>query len=366
MVSRASSMANPCTGLSHSKNMSQRIDRFAEILQSDIVSCPNDQPCEGGEPVCWITGSSLPVMDLLRGHDVPESLWDDVVCKLRCPKCDSQIEIPQDVGVKPQSEISHEQRIEKALNRHSRKLHEFAQSLKTTPYLGALHSTGKRIVQEIGAFTETSLTNENWFRARRVDSPAPMTTDDLRPPDPKKHKISEGRFHHFGQACWYLADDSKTAAAEATSSGETLAWVQAWKIERLSKVLDLRPWQADDDRVSDHDGEPVDIPLLPVALIFGDHLSAKPDRESNWRPEYFVPRFVADAARRAGFSGILFQSTRFYGKNLVIFDPLAALLPVGSPKLIVLDRRDTAGRDGMFLYQGFPISVSDLSGIDCP
>lgn len=193
-----------------------------------------------------------------------------------------------------------------------------------------------------------------------------MTVDDLRPPDPKKHTIPEGRFNHFGQACWYLADNPEVAAAEVTSAAERLTWVQQWKIEELGNVLDLRAWHADDDRVYDHDGELIDFPLLSIALIFGDYLNAKPERESNWRPEYFVARFVADAARRAGFSGIWFRSTRAFGENLVLFDAAAPVLPVGNPTLVRLDERDAERRDGLFLYQGFPISVTDIPDLRMP
>jgi len=346
--------------------MSRRVDRYAEKIQEDIVSCPNEQSYEDGEVVCWITGSPISVMDLLMEHNVPNRLWDEVVSRLRCPECDTPIEIWQEVGTKPQLEISHEQRIEKALKRNNERLSEFTGFLKNFPYLGALHPTGKRIVKEIEGLTETTLKNKCWFRARRVDSPTPMTIDDLRPPDPQRHSIPEGRFNHFGQACWYLADDPKVAAAEATSSAERLTWVQEWKIEEVSKVLDLRARHAEDDQAYDHEGHPIHFPLLPVALVFGDHLSAKPERESAWRPEYFVPRFVADAARRAGFSGMLFRSTRSYGENLVLFDPRTPLIPVATPKLVCLDEKEAERRDGLFLYQGFAISVADIPDLGMP
>jgi hypothetical protein len=334
--------------------MPKQIERFVEKVQEDILACPNEQIYDG-TAISWSY-----LEDILIDRHVPKRLWNDVVNQLRCPKCDSTFQIWYKVGIKPQFEIRHEQRIEKARKRHDEELFKFANFLRSNPYLGALYPTGKRIVKEIEKIAGISITNQNWFRARRVDSPIPMTIDDLRPPDPQKKEIPEGRFNHFGQACWYLADDTTAAAAEVTSSKERLTWVQEWKIEKVSNVLDLRAWQADDDRAYDHEGEPMDFPLLPIALIFGDYLSAKPEKESSWRPEYFVPRFVADAARRAGFSGIWFRSTRSFGENLVLFDAHTPLLPVGTPNLVRLDEKDAERRDGLFLYQGFPISVADI------
>jgi len=346
--------------------MTRLIERYSQKLQGNIVSCPNDQPCEGGEVVCWTNGSAISLQDLLMDNNVPENMWDEVVSELRCPKCDSPFDIWQEVGTKSQSDIGHEQRIEKALKRHSKKLSEFTEYLRISPLLGASHSIGKRIIKEIGSFSKSRLTNQNWFRARRVDSATPMTIDDLRLPDPNKHEIREGRFNHFGQACWYLADDSKAAASEATSLSDRLAWVQEWKIEHIHDVLDLRAWQAEDDRAFNHEGEVIEFSLLQIALIFRDHLGAKRQDEQKWHPEYLVPRFVADAARRAEFSGILFQSTRAFSNNLVLFDAQAALTPIGKPNLISLEQAEVDRRDGIFLYQGFPVSPSDIPKIGIP
>jgi len=182
-----------------------------------------------------------------------------------------------------------------------------------------------------------------------------MTTADLQPPNPERDEIPEGRFNHFGQACWYLSNEAEAAAAEVTSSEERLAWVQGWKVEHARNVLDLRAWYADDDRAFDQEGRPLAFPLLAIALIFGDHLSETSERKCALRPEYLVPRFVADAARHAGYSGILFKSVRSLGENLILFDGQAALIPVGEPKLTQLDEPTVGIRDGLFMHQGFPV-----------
>ena len=44
------------------------------------------------------------------------------------------------------------------------------------------------------------------------------------------------------------------------------------------------------------------------------------DRKKAWKPGYLVPRFVMDAAKLAGFEGILYRSARaLEGQNLVLF-----------------------------------------------
>ena len=61
----------------------------------------------------------------------------------------------------------------------------------------------------------------------------------------------------------------------------------------------------------------------------------RPDPGSPWKPEYFVPRFVADAARAAGFRGILYCSTRFEGYNAVLFAwTKREIRPLGEPGIV--------------------------------
>ena len=58
-----------------------------------------------------------------------------------------------------------------------------------------------------------------------------------------------------------------------------------------------------------------------------------PPRDSPWKPEYFVPRYIADCAREAGFKAIRFQSARAYGTNIVLFEwDDASIRPLGEPQ----------------------------------
>ena len=137
--------------------MSEQIERNIEKVQQDIIACPNEQVYDG-TAVSWSC-----LEDVLIDCKVPKRLWKNVVRQLRCPQCESTLEIWYKVGTKPQFEIRHEQRIEKALKRHNESLFEFSNFLRSNPYLGALHPIGKRIVKEIGTFAGTSITNQSWF-----------------------------------------------------------------------------------------------------------------------------------------------------------------------------------------------------------
>lgn len=59
------------------------------------------------------------------------------------------------------------------------------------------------------------------------------------------------------------------------------------------------------------------------------------DRLNSWKPQYFVPRYIADCAREKGFNGILFKSVRHWSSNLVLFnyDPMI-VVPEGDPEIV--------------------------------
>lgn len=53
----------------------------------------------------------------------------------------------------------------------------------------------------------------------------------------------------------------------------------------------------------------------------------------------FVPRFVSDCAKQAGFTGIKFSSRKHLDDNLVLFDWEATVVtPIGEPHLLCLPR----------------------------
>jgi hypothetical protein len=278
-----------------------------------------------------VVGHHTDVWDVLISIGVPDDkeIREAVVDGLECPKCGAGIDLSDDVGVRFDFEIDYDIALEKAQRRLGHKLESFAKHLEAYPMLGAAHPVGKRILNEIAAFPRTRLDKTTWYRARRLEGGTQFGPDDIRLP-PSDSVLSPGRFNHLGQAHWYLAESDYTAMSETIEPPDTLAWLQKWTVNPLEPILNLArfgpddPWPNSSSRVDT-------VPLLALAMIFGGHLNREVDRERGWKPEYFIPHYVADAAKRAGFQGIRFTSIGFGDVNLVIFARDAPVEAEGNP-----------------------------------
>jgi hypothetical protein len=334
----------------------ERIDELAATIQREIVSCANEQSIEGGVVVCWISGCPTDLADLLMNHDVPDDLQDEVVGRLRCPCCDSPLEIWQEVGTKYGFEQAHEATVEQALRKDGKKLFDFYGflHLHKSSMLGATHPFGKKIMRELRKAPRISLSKPRWFRAR-VDKthgfgPAPA------------EKVSDQRYNSSRQPCWYFADNAEAAVAEVAPDGK--AWVQVFDVGHLDGLLDLRSWRADDDRVLNKEGDyRPPHGLLVISLVYGDLLTQRnygDDKGRQWKPEYLVTRFVAEAASAEGFMGILCGSVRYPGENLIMFDPAWSPKPLGEPREVALDADALRLREDYFLNQGEAFIIPDF------
>ncbi|MGF6947569.1 hypothetical protein QF028_000062 [Neobacillus sp. B4I6] len=86
------------------------------------------------------------------------------------------------------------------------------------------------------------------------------------------------------------------------------------KTQKPIKVLDLR-------RVNFYsEDKGMDNVILHYMLVHEGRISQETNKEYI-KPEYLVPGFVADCARLHKFEGILFNSTKGKGDNLVLFEP---------------------------------------------
>lgn len=109
----------------------------------------------------------------------------------------------------------------------------------------------------------------------------------------------------------YLSDDPETALCEINKWGDEIKCaMQKYRATEQLKVLDLR---RDDRKLN------LDTDLLLIAVIYNGYLEDIPEQGMSWKPEYFVPRFLADCARLEGFEGIWFSSVWDFGENLAVF-----------------------------------------------
>ena len=311
------------TGISEGYTQ-EDLEQFARAVEALLSKCANGQPWDEGEPV-WLNDHTE-LNYVMDDADVPEDCREEVAELVSCPCCGNSYELWEDVGRKSEGELHYESLMAEWYESHEHRLDEFHEFLTKYPYLGAAHDFGKELRQVISEFPSTAIAGELYYRARRVESGREYAIEDFLPPDPAKCFIGEGRYNHAGQSVMYLGADKIGAALECIREGENRAWVHGFRISRIENVLDL----SDEETWAGENTQ-----LLAFGLMHSGAVRRFADRSNSWKPEYFVPRFIADCAREKGFNGILFKSVRHWNSNLVLFSyDLATVLPEGDPEIV--------------------------------
>lgn len=283
-----------------------------DCLLEEIVGCYNCQPWEQG-PV-WL-GPHVDLEDLLNDCGIEEEHWEEVLEDLQCPSCGTPLtELGDEVEVKSEYDKQVEAILEKAKSvAIIQKLKAFNSHLKEYPYLGLCdpQGTGSEILSKIQGRRGYKLRPREWYRARRINEESRIfASEEMGAPDPRKVYIREGRYNHTGQVFLYLANSPEVAFKEIKSEKQNLCAIQKYKISEDLSVLDLRQDYSDID---------IRVDLLVLAIIYNGFIYRKPLEESSWKPEYFIPRFISDCARKEGYDGILFSTVFGYGENLAVF-----------------------------------------------
>ena len=306
------------------KTREERIEAWTARIQPSVAYCTHCQPKDEGE-VLWVLGNKISVGDLLADFRVPEDIQDTVAEGLVCNWCgEGEFSTYDDIGLLTAEEKAYNKRHRALTEKYAPKIRQFGDFLSQYPYLGGAHPLGREIRRMVAKYKATRIEPATWWRARRAEGAVRFGARDMRPPS-KRRAVSEGRFNHFGQRVFYLSADPETALAETLDCQrkEVLGWVQRFRMPAVSDVLDLiGPDWYDEEQV----------PLLALGLL--SHMdNLAPPHDSPWKPEYFVPRYIADCARESGFKAIRFRSTRAWGVNLVLFDwDSRAPRPVGKPE----------------------------------
>ncbi len=304
-----------------------------ERIQADIVSCEPCQPYDKEDgKVFWCEGDRMSIEGLLTSHRVPEARFEEVATRLHCPNCGGTFAVDDDVGVRTSEDRDRERTHRDWVTRLAPRFADFSTYLERVPLLGARHSIGRRILKAVSRFPQTSVSAaDEWWRGQVLKDGESPSAARLGPP-PASECRSEGRFNHFGQRVFYVASAIDVAAAEALRQDEGSPWVMSWKLNISAPMLDLGA-HLDADELHD------DASYLAAGLTYiRPHLARASD--GPWKPEYFVSRFIADAAREAGYKGIRYPSIRFPGDCLVLLEwDDTTMTPVGEPRQIQWNRK---------------------------
>ncbi|OCA86036.1 hypothetical protein A8F94_14430 [Bacillus sp. FJAT-27225] len=234
---------------------------------------------------------------------------------------------------------------------YKNELDEFQEYIKKYPSLGSYHNTGKRIIEAITEMHPSTIKKSIYFRSREVNQSRVFEQADLGAPKSEYVK-KEGRYNHIGIPVLYLASDKKTCIAEMMEENESkLLWFQEFLVDNV-QVLDLttEPSKSISPKHK----------LLIAALIYEGVINQDSERDRVWKPEYYIPRFVADVAKMAGkFDGIKFSSNRGQGNNLALFNWEGKVSFNGFPKAGVYTRKD-------FFDPNTPPWQRDLYQMSCP
>lgn len=321
------------------RTLEERAARWAERLNPSVLYCDNDQPYDKEDrELIWAQGHRVSVGDFLTDQGLTDVFQEAVAARLRCRECGrTGFSVWDDIGLETTEEREHRKRWAEWAKKYSAQFDEFASYLAAYPYLGLAHPLGRRIRKAITGFPRTTLGKREWWRARTPDGARRFTPKDMSPPPPEK-ATSEGRFNHYGQVVFYLASEPEAAMAEtlAPDRGEAAAWVQRFSVPAKTEVLDLvQPDFYDEARV----------PILALGLIHQlPRLRPRPD--SPWKPEYFIPRFIADCAREQGIAGIVFESQKHMGQNLALFRwTQSKVRPLGHTELRTLQEKEASNSD---------------------
>lgn len=288
-------------------------ERLKDKVQKEILSCYNCQPYDCGEPV-WIHGERTDIEDLFYSLNINEKYWDTIVEHLCC-LCGTELDtIDCQVGIKSKYEKDLDKFVNDASKLYERKIEFFTNLLENTPFLGFKDSFGKKLYKELetGKFPVIELNiNESYFRARKVNSHDVLESNKML--NAPKGKPTEGRFNHSGQSYLYLAENKETAIREVAQKDLSfLVWYQEFKLEKkVKKILDLT---YDLDLIS------LSSNALLIILFLTNSLEKFENNLENWRPDYFITRFIMDCAKDLGYKGIKYNSTKsLHDFNIVLF-----------------------------------------------
>jgi hypothetical protein len=309
--------------------LNKTAQKYLEKVQKEVKYCTNCQPNDGDSYI-WILGDQTTLEDIFDEFGVPERYRDIIADYIVCDNCGTtDFDRYSDVGKEDRYSIQTQVKIKNVEKKYGRQIDKLQKFLNEYPTLALCTPMGKKIYKEIIEGKILPITIEGkFFRGRPVITNKVYGLEDMTAPP--KGCAKDGRYHHSGQSVLYMASSKDTAIAEVLDNyfEAGLVWIQEYNVSKIENILDLRnEWNS--------------IVMADSTILVGI-LSSRlidqkvDDRKSNWKPEYFVTRFIADCARLAGYNGIMYSSTRTIGNDIVIFNPdTECVKPVGEPIIFI-------------------------------
>lgn len=245
-----------------------------------------------------------------------------------CIKCTALAADAEELMLSNFADWAHGQHVwqNAQLDFYANRVRDFEHRIREYPLLGARFPLAKNLTNLIAQARAHTIESETWVRSRRWEQGEIFESVDMGAPPP--HRTPEGRYNHAGRPVLYLGSDDVTCGAETVERNESSRiWLQSFRVTG-KRVLDLS-WFPNLEEALDND----QVDLLLAALHSAVHRPT--EHQGHWKPEYYVPRFIADVVRWKGYDGILFNSVKGTGTNLVLFDPASGVSAEGQPRLLI-------------------------------
>ncbi|TDO84109.1 RES domain-containing protein [Flavobacterium chryseum] len=307
-------------------NITKKEEKIINQIQSKLSSCADCESWDGGKPI-WLWGDPTDIYDLLQDSEIEINRREALSSEFKCPNCGCELELASKVSVKYKHQLDVEKYIDENLKKYKDVIFEFDSFIREFPLLALKNPMGKKIFLEFSNNNLPTISVERktiFFRGRLAESSKILTSEELK--NAPVGEASEGRFNHNGQSYLYLCDQKEGAASEVATDG--LVWIQQFEIvDEISNILDLR---FDPNEIS------TSTNALLLSLHLSDALVKNKMNKGNWKPDYFVTRFIMDCAKQNGYNGIRYDSIKHsLATNYVLFYPEnISLTPIDNPEII--------------------------------
>jgi hypothetical protein len=269
--------------------------------------------------MCWSTDALDCIDDVLAPLRLRVREMRRLYRKLTCPCCESRVRPGTFVVAADQAQTRQALQSRKFDRLYRREIEAFRSFLIEYPMLGARHRFGELLRKVMKRAKKTALEPRSWYHATTTLE-APVMTARTR-----EQAETAGRYHQCGQITLYLGSDDKTAAVERLRQPKPGIPL------RIAEVVVLEPLPVLDLRTPLWGEDPAGHWVLRN-IVDSRFVSEPTDDSDKSRPQYRVPQYVADLARKRKFRGILYDSTRpsaynnpeAVGYNLVLFEPIPA------------------------------------------